>query len=503
MAAVSINGSAIGTPFNQLLTTNDAIEPGGAPGYQLCKLIYTFHPLGAKLAEKPIDLAQSQRREISVNNSPEERVVEAFNAEWDALNCDRLIKRCMRLARVYGIASVACMTQDEKTDVPLDFMKLYKQKLSFNVYDPLNTAGSLVLNQDPLAIDFQHTTDIRVGGATFHRSRSCIVMNEDPIYIEYTDSAFGFVGRSVYQRALYPLKSFVRSMITDDMIEVKVGVIVAKIKQVGSAINNAMMKLLGTKRAVVKEAETGNVINTGHEDSIESLNLQNMEAPHKLARHNILENIASAAGMPAKLMTEETLAEGFGEGTEDAKAIARYIDGVRKDMQPLYDYFDKIVRHRAWNPEFYKTIQKDFPEYKDVDYNTAFYQWTNDFRAQWPNLLKEPDSELVKVDEVKLTAMIALTQTLLPELDPENKVLMIEALLDNVNAMKFLFDDPFELDFKTLLDYLEENKNKLEDQLGNEPLPPKRQEVEGAADAVAVFKGKVSDFVKRRQGEKK
>ena len=76
------------------------------------------------------------------------------------------------------------------------------------------------------------------------------------------------------------------------------------------------------KRSIVKEAETGNVINVTPEEEIESLNMQNLEGPHVLARRNILENIASAVDMPVKLLTQESFAEGFGEGSEDAKAVA-------------------------------------------------------------------------------------------------------------------------------------------------------------------------------------
>ena len=428
--SVTVNASTLGTSLQQLLTTNDDIVPGAEPSYELCKLIYTFHPLGAKLVEKPVEIAQSQPREVSVP--------------------DHHIMNVARLARVYGIASIAMVTKDTKTEEPVDFENLWKADISFNSYDPLNTAGSLVLNQNPLAMDFQHTTDIRVAGSVFHRSRSCVIMNESPIYIQYTNSAFGFVGRSVYQRSLYPLKSFLQTMIADDLVARKSGVLVAKMKQAGSIIDNAMQKMFGIKRNVVKEAENNNVISIGDQEDVMSLNLQNLEGPLNTARKHILENIAAAAGMPAKLITEESLAEGFGEGTEDAKAIARYIDRVREQLQPVYAYFDKIVMHRAWNPDFYKTIQRDFPEYAEMGYTQAFYKWKNSFVAKWPNLLTEPDSELVKVDEVKLRAVIAWVQVLLPELDQENKARIIEWATDNFNSLKFLFDQPLELDYEEI-----------------------------------------------------
>jgi hypothetical protein len=450
---VIINSSAMGSALSSMLTTNDDIQPGSSPGYELCKTIYQYHPLGAKLVERPIEIAQSQEREISVPDSPESRVVEAFKNEQTRLGVNNHIRNVMRLARVYGVSSLGVVEEGKKFGDPLDFENLYKSQITFNVYDPLNTAGSLVLHQDPLAIDFQHVMQIAVNGQPFHRSRSIVVMNEEPIYISYTSSAFGFVGRSVYQRSLFPLKSFLQCVLTDDLVARKVGVLVAKIKQPGSIINNAMIKLFGQKRAVVKEAETGGVISISPDENIESLNFQNADGPYEVARKNIMENIASAAGMPAKLLTEETFAEGFGEGTEDAKAIARYIDSVRTSMQPLYDFFDRVVMYRAWNPNFYKIIQSQYPEYKTIPYQQAFYRWKNSFSCKWPSLLTEPDSELVKVDEVRLRAVMAWVQLMMPIADPDNKARVIEWAVDNFNALKFLFDTPLVMDYEELANY--------------------------------------------------
>ncbi len=283
------------------------------------------------------------------------------------------------------------------------------------------------------------------------------MMNEDPLYINYTTSAFGFVGRSVYQRSLYPLKSFLQTMITDDMVSRKAGLLIAKLKQAGSIINNLMSTMAGQKRQLVKEGETNGVLSISASDNedVTSLNLQNVNDAMTASRKNILENIAVSADMPAKLLNSETFAEGFGEGTEDAKAVARYIDRVRVAMQPLYDFFDQVCMYRAWNPEFYKTIQAEFSdEYGSMGYTQAFYQWTNSFAAQWPSLLTEPDSEKIKVDDVKLKAVIAMLEALLPNLDPENKTSAILWACDNFNELKLMFQSPLVLDAEALATYV-------------------------------------------------
>jgi hypothetical protein len=465
MATIDITSSVLGNPLQELLMSQ-GIEPGDDVSYQLCKTIYLHHPLGAKLAELPISIAMSQEREISIPNSPEDTIKEAFCKEWEAIGADKHIFNVMRLSRIYGIASVAYGAMGIPTDRPIDPKDLADLDIYFNILDPLNTAGSLVLNQDPNSPDFQKHSNISVNGIAYHRSRSVTIMNEEPVYIAYSNSAFGFVGRSVYQRTLFPLKSFIQSMITDDLVTLKAGVIVAKTKQAGSIVDRVMQKTMGLKRDFVKEAQTGNVLSIGLEESIEAIDLKNADTGMITARKNILDNIASGAGMPAKMLNNETMAEGFGEGTEDAKKNAEYINSIREEMQPLYDFFDKIVMARAWNPDFHKTIQAQFPEYKKVGYTKAYYEWCNSFHTEWPSLLQEPDSEVAKVDDIKLKAAIAATEVLLPNLDPVNKANLIDWLTLTLNDNKILFKHPLLLDIEAL-------KNYVPPVQPTEPDPPK------------------------------
>jgi hypothetical protein len=459
-----ITGSGLntipGNALQELLVAPD-IVPGDVVSYETCKEIYLYHPLGARIAEGPVSLAMSQKRNIKIPDSPLEIVAEAFNHEWESMGGDYLVHNLMTISRIYGIGSIALLVDGVNSNEPIDYWDLPDLNISFNILDPLNTSGSLVLNQNPNALDFMKYRQIAVNGVIYHASRTVTVTNEKPIYLGYTTSAFGFVGRSAYQRAFYPLKSYIKSLIADDLVETKVGVLVAKIKQPGNFVDNIMSWAASFKRSIVKEAETGNVINVTPDEGVESLNMQNLEGPHVLARRNILENIANATDMPVKLLTQESFAEGFGEGSEDAKAVARYMDRLRETMDPVYRFLDRIVMHRAWTPEFYKTVKEKFPEkYKNVDYKEAFYQWVNSYQAVWPSYLREPDSDQVKVDDIKMKAAISIYQILEFSFDPENKARLIQWVADAISNNKLLYSSPLNLDYKILLKQL-----KKDDQL--------------------------------------
>lgn len=449
-------GSGLTTPLMQILQS-DALEPGSDPSYQVCKLLRVYHPLGQKMSAGPVQMALFKERELLCPDSPEDRVIRRFKDKWKEIRAEEIIANVADLARVYGIASLAIVTDGEGPNAnpaePFDFQALPKTKFAFNVFDPLNTAGSLVLNQVPNSFNFMQPGNIRVQAQEYHRSRHVVLMNEQPIYLQYTTASFGYVGRSVYQRALFPLKSFIQTMQTDDLVSIKAGVIVAKIKQAGTIINNAMVRLFGLKREVIKVASNYGVISIGHEDAIESLNLQNIDGAVKMARSNILENIAVAADMPAKILNAETFAEGFGEGTEDAKNVARYIDRVRTWMQPLYDFLDRIVMYAAWDEEFYAEIQAEFPDYQGKSYSEAFFEWKKSFTATWPDLLAPDAEQRAKEDDVKLKALIATGEVLLPICDPDNRARVVEWIAGNLNDLKTIFTSPLELDYEALASY--------------------------------------------------
>ena len=453
MAMLGLTG-AFSSQLMSMLTSDD-IVPGSAPSYEVCKTIYVYHPLGAKMAEAPIKMAQTKPRKLTVDVGPEERLVEAFEAEWKALGADRLIRNTHALSRVYGIAACIVIAKDMPASEPLPLERLHELDLSFNVVDPLNTAGSLVLEQDPNKPGFLKPQNIAVAGQAYHTSRAAIMLNEQPVYIEWTTSAYGFVGRSVYQRALFPLKSFIKTMLADDSVAEKVALLVMKLKAPGSMMDRVTAAFYALKRQSLKGARTGNVLSIGMDENVESLNFQNLQGAGEFARNNILKNIATAADMPAVILNQETFAEGFGEGTEDAKKVAGYVDGIRAEVDPLYRFFDQIAMRRAWSPEFYESIQSEFPEeYGSKSYETAFYEWKNSFKAAWPNLLEEPDSEKVKTDDVVTKAAIALYEVLSPTLDPENKARAATWLADVFNGRDTFAGTPLDLDEDAMAAYV-------------------------------------------------
>jgi len=454
MSDVMINNTYLGGELMSLLSA-DNIQPGSQAGYELCKQIWTYHPLGGKLVEKPVKLALSKPRTITIDSQPKEMLAEAFNKEWEKLGATNHIRDVMFINRTYGAAGIVVGADKIPTTDPIDPWNLPYLNLYFNQLDPLNMAGSIVTNQNPNAPDFQkplaYTT---AAGQPYHPSRSVVVFNGTPVYLQFQSSAFGFTGRSVFQRALYPLKSFIQSMITDDLVTFKSGLIIAKQKPAGSIVNRLMQNAAGIKRTYLQEGGTGNVLSIDIDEEINSIDLTNTATSMTTARDNIIANIAAASDVPALLLKDEAFTQGFGEGSEDAKAIVQYIDGIRVDMESLFAFFDKIVMHRAWNKEFYEAVKKAYPEiYRKMSYEQAFYSWQNNFKAEWESLMEEPPSEKVKVEDIKLKGITELLRTMLPVVDPQNRANLIQWATDNINEMPDMFQSSLQIDADAIAEY--------------------------------------------------
>jgi hypothetical protein len=109
--------------------------------------------------------------------------------------------------------------------------------------------------------------------------------------------------------------------------------------------------------------------------------------------------------------------------------------------------------YRAWSPAFYKSIQAEFPEYANIPYIKAFYDWRNSFKAEWPSLLIEPESEQIKTDEIRMKALISVVQVLAPQVDPDNKGRVFQWFQDNLNSNTVLFKTELDLDIDALVEY--------------------------------------------------
>jgi hypothetical protein len=120
-----------------------------------------------------------------------------------------------------------------------------------------------------------------------------------------------------------------------------------------------------------------------------------------------------------------------------------------------------------------------------MDYNTALKKWQNAFKAAHPSLIREPESELIKVDEVKLKSIVEVVEILAPLVDPANRITLIQWACDNVNEFQHIISATLDLDYDILEQYeLEKAESGATDDPGVEGEEPKPPSPNGRSDSV-------------------
>ncbi|MXV44343.1 DUF1073 domain-containing protein [Saccharibacter sp. 17.LH.SD] len=439
---------------------NAPILPGHAPSYELCKLLYTSHPLGAKIARMPVDMAMGEERIIRIDAALDDEPAKEFKRHWGFIGCDDIIAQLGTKARVYGAAVVVFGAVNPKTnerippdqDIPLHL--LHELDIYFNVVDPLNTAGSITFQQDPNDPSFlKPPAAVTINGTTYKKGRFLVLMNEEPEYLDYESSAFGYSGRSSFRRCVYPLRSYLEAQIANNQVAHKAGVLIAKLKQPTSIANRAMQVFSTEKAEKLRLATNENAITIGHDEDVSTLNLMNVDNSLRGVRQHILEDIAAAATMPAQILKAETLAQGFGEGKEDAKQIAQYVTRIRRWLKSIYNYCDVVTMRRAWNPGFIAAMRDKHPkEYGTKSDETIFREWRDSFSSVFPS--EQGGENAFDILEKKYHLMLDTARLLHPMVQ-ENTAASAELLAfiqTNINNLgEDLFAGSLNIDIKAMM----------------------------------------------------
>lgn len=431
----------------------DPIEVGTAAGYSTCKLLWEKHPLGGKLVEKPVTMALFKPRVIHVDDDPDDRISKRFTEVWDQLKITEKIRNLYFCSRCYGAAAIGIGTRSVRSDKSLP-VNPDAADIFINVFDPLNVSGSMVASQNPNSPDFQQPDAfLTVQGQRWHPSRTMKVFNGAPIYLSFQHSAFGFTGRSVFQRALFPMKAFLQTMETDGLVSEKAGLLVIKENQQTSVISGFMTLMSRVRRLFLKRAKTGGVLSVGQNDAIESLNLQNIDGAMKTARENIIASIAMSCDIPARLIQDEAFALGFSDGTEDSKAVAQYIEGVRNGMNDVFGFFEKFVQSVAWSEDFFEALKAEFPGDIDGEYTENFWRWRSSFTAKWEELTQESPQARQEAESKLVDNTAKLFTALMPVLDGDNRATLCVWVADIVNTLESTKSTPLMLDEGKIAEY--------------------------------------------------
>jgi hypothetical protein len=234
-----------------------------------------------------------------------------------------------------------------------------------------------------------------------------------------------------------------------------------------SFLEQSNRSVLGHIVEKIKSLFSGGVAVIGMGEEISGIDLAHNAELLKTNRDIILASIAQASsdGIPVSMLKNALETKGFGSGEPEKQNEDENILKHQKHLKSIYHFFDPFIQRMAWNDkEWYASIQKQYPEYRNIKQNHAIQMWKAAFNWEW-NPISEP-TEKEKTDDAKaksdiMGALMMTAQGL--QLPPENMLNLFESYVENLNDLGIL-PDKFHFDADDVLANMriDEMENQLQ-----------------------------------------
>lgn len=363
--------------------------------YKECMDIYKFWPLGKRVASALPNFALSAERNVYFDDLPAE-FADEFKKIERIYNITEIVKKASIYTRVFGLSALYVAHSDVKPDKPLTYRDVTKGHLTFNLQDPLNLNG-IKVSQDPLSVGYQKVSGITIAGQEVNPNRCCVLFNDLMFYLQYTPSTFTFGPQSVYQNMVGLIRSWNRCVISLERMATKAGSIVYKSRQ-GGVINSVVVSAARKSLDMMRQMQNDGAASIDRDDSIEFFNLTGVGEVDSIIDKMNQIILMALSDTPAAILLDKELAQGFGNGEEDMKAILMAVDNFRKAvLTPLYDFIDKYLLYILLNPIFLESVKKKYPDdFKSFTIADIREKAIQGFRFEWGNLY--PETEATKID---------------------------------------------------------------------------------------------------------
>lgn len=377
--------------------------------YEQCLDIYTYWPLGKRVASALPNFALSAERGITFGDLPPSFMAR-FNEISKDYGVDSIVKKLTTFIRIFGMAGLYVAHSDVDETRKLTYKDFSKGRIAFNILDPFMIAGSTI-NEDPLSTEYSRLSDIRILEKTIEPSRCYVGYNNLTFYMQYTQSAYNFGPTSIYQNMLGLIYSWNRCVVALERCATKAGSIVVKNR------SSSLLSSIGVQAAektldLIRNMQNDGIAGIEKDADIEFFNLTGVGEIDSIITQ--LNNIMMMAlsDTPSAILLDKELAQGFGDGSEDMKAILMSVNDFREQhLRGIYDFLDKHLLYLAFTDEWLKQEIEDGEFKADLrgeSVETLREKVLKEFKFEWGNLY--PETEATRIDNAgrKLDNLIKL-----------------------------------------------------------------------------------------------
>lgn len=361
--------------------------------YQQCIDIYTGWALGNRIVTSLPNFALSVNRKISFGDYPKE-FIDRFNETAENLNLRNELKQLCYNIRIFGASALFVNTgNDYAKPLTSDIIRT-APNIRLIQATPLITSG-IKIDINPLSLTYMQPVLAMVNSTQVDLSRFIFVNNNEPIYQQFTESTFGYTGRSVFENMIDIIKYWNRSCIALQRIASKAGGVIVKHRG-GNIVTSFLVDSTNKFLNLIRNLSNDGVASINLGDDIELFNLNGTaEVSLILDKFNSIIQLA-LSDTPTAILLDERLAKGFGNGEEDFKALLIAVESYRETtLKPILKRLDKIVLARAFDDDFLAQMQQKYSkDLSSLTFDELRLELERTFSYEWESLYPESEANV-------------------------------------------------------------------------------------------------------------
>ena len=318
--------------------------------YQQAKNYYTHHPYGRKIVDFLVDMANLERN-ITFGKFPD--AMGLFDDLVNHTDQHEAIVEACKLALIYGESTLYILIESQNETLsnisePLLYHEIKpSDKVRFSAVSPIQASSPT--EQDPLNINFLKKTEITINNKYVHPSRAIVLRNGIPLFLAFTDSAFQFSGRSIYQNSKNTLDTLLLLDIAKQRITSQTGLMIRTCTSQGSAGEEVLgddtnQNIIVAKATMTNISTTNNTLAIPEGDKVEYLASNDAAQAVLTLRDALLKELAASTGIPYQEFTGESYSSSLSEGSSEFKVLNQKLGNIQNTLlKKAYSFTDNIL----------------------------------------------------------------------------------------------------------------------------------------------------------------
>lgn len=316
--------------------------------YKDCQNLYSYIPLAKRIINLPVKIAINNMniKWGSEGEYKDEEGLKDIDINYVKTLCTDYISK----VRLYGYSVLLPLVgPEDNASKPLMKSEIYDKEIRYNILDPLNM--TVTIDNNPASYNFKRITSMRVNnGPLIHSNRALALNNRlNNLYLQYNNASYNYVGLSELQ-SCYCLMNVIATAITSMERQLMHSSLMVVEEEKGST--NVNTQSMTAQADLLSQVKQDSVVLLRNGLKLNQFQLSNFDTITN-SIDSINKLISMTTDIPSVLFTDESLGNGFSEGSSDGQIVEMYLTDIRNSLIIptmkfilAYEVFNKVKDYK-------------------------------------------------------------------------------------------------------------------------------------------------------------